>query len=194
MLFPAQLGYFQTWLLYHNALSAGVEIEDILKFARKSKERVGDEPEVVAELRAQVAEQQRLIRQILERDGDASIGSGSLSSASVSAPNGRATTGNAFTGDTEMTRLMKKSPEPVRASSELLKAISPRAASAVAVPRVRTPSPVAFQAYGAMELCNVPPPATEARPPSVQQVRHFCSDLQLLWRIPHEFSPPIFVY
>ena len=35
-----QLGYFQTWLLYHDALSSGVEIEDVLKHTRKSKNRV----------------------------------------------------------------------------------------------------------------------------------------------------------
>jgi hypothetical protein len=30
--------HIQTWLLYHNALSTGVVIEDILKYARTSKE------------------------------------------------------------------------------------------------------------------------------------------------------------
>ena len=41
--FFLQIGYFQTWLLYHNALSAGVAIEDILKHARKTKEMAGEE-------------------------------------------------------------------------------------------------------------------------------------------------------
>ena len=51
-----QMGYLQTWLLYHNALSAGVVIEDILKHARKSKERASttDDLNSIAELRAQV--------------------------------------------------------------------------------------------------------------------------------------------
>ena len=63
------MGYFQTWLLYHNALSSGVEIEDILKFARRTKERASDDSGVVIELRSQVAEQQKIINQIiLERD------------------------------------------------------------------------------------------------------------------------------
>jgi hypothetical protein len=38
-----QIGYLQTWLLYHNALSSGVVIEDILKHARKTKEMASDE-------------------------------------------------------------------------------------------------------------------------------------------------------
>ena len=38
-----QIGYLQTWLLYHNALSSGVVIEDVLKHARKTKEMAGDE-------------------------------------------------------------------------------------------------------------------------------------------------------
>ena len=42
-LFVYQIGYLQTWLLYHNALSSGVAIEDILKHARKTKENAGDE-------------------------------------------------------------------------------------------------------------------------------------------------------
>ena len=41
--FLFKVGYFQTWLLYHNALSSGVVIEDILKHARKTKESAGDE-------------------------------------------------------------------------------------------------------------------------------------------------------
>ena len=69
--YKSQLGYFQTWLLYHNALSSGVEIEDILKYARRSKEQhATDDATVVHELRAQVSEQQRLIRHLLERTGE----------------------------------------------------------------------------------------------------------------------------
>jgi len=46
-----------------------VEIEDILKFARRTKERASDDSGVVIELRSQVAEQQKIINQIiLERD------------------------------------------------------------------------------------------------------------------------------
>jgi len=62
------MGYFQTWLLYHNALSSGVEIEDILKYARRNKEKANDDSELVIELKSQVAEQQKVINQILERD------------------------------------------------------------------------------------------------------------------------------
>jgi hypothetical protein len=45
-----QLGYFQTWLLYYDALSAGVEMKDILNYARRSKERSRDE---IDQLKAQ---------------------------------------------------------------------------------------------------------------------------------------------
>jgi len=58
-----QMGYLQTWLLYHNALSAGVAIEDVLKFARKNKEKFKtDTTEQVNELKAQVLEQERLLK------------------------------------------------------------------------------------------------------------------------------------
>lgn len=79
-----QLGYYQTWLLYHNALSSGVEIDDILKHARRSKD-------VVGELRAQVAEQQDLIRRLLD----------SRSAADSAAPAGQ---------ESEQSALLKKSP------------------------------------------------------------------------------------
>ena len=57
----------QTWLLYHNALSAGVVIEDILKHARKSKERATmvDDSNSIIEMRTQLAEQERTIRMLL---------------------------------------------------------------------------------------------------------------------------------
>ena len=57
----------QTWLLYHNALSYGVVIDDVLKYARKSKERAGDEVDNISELRNQLAEQERTIRLLMQR-------------------------------------------------------------------------------------------------------------------------------
>ena len=62
----SQLGYFQTWLHTHNASSQGVEIDDILEYARRTKERGGGggkhgggggevDSETVRELRATVA-------------------------------------------------------------------------------------------------------------------------------------------
>ena len=60
-----QLGYFQTWLLYYDALSAGVEMKDILKYARRSKEKSADETETVDALKLQV---QRLEKLILEKN------------------------------------------------------------------------------------------------------------------------------
>jgi callose synthase len=46
-----QLGVLQTWLLYHNALSSGVAIEDILKYASRKKEGAEHDGESVVELR-----------------------------------------------------------------------------------------------------------------------------------------------
>lgn len=79
------MGYFQTWLLYHNALSSGVEIEDILKFARRTKERASDDSGVVIELRSQVAEQQKLINQIiLERESKQATTAASSATSKIS--------------------------------------------------------------------------------------------------------------
>lgn len=75
-----QIGVLQTWLLYHNALSSGVAIEDILKYARKTKERAGSEEDTINELKAQVAQQERLIRQLLNAETKPTYGSTSLSS------------------------------------------------------------------------------------------------------------------
>lgn len=62
-----QIGTLQTWLLYHNALSAGVVIEDILKYARKTKERANDEGDIsITELKTQLAHQERLIQQLIQ--------------------------------------------------------------------------------------------------------------------------------
>jgi hypothetical protein len=72
-----QIGYLQTWLLYHNALSAGVAIEDILKHARKTRERGIVEDEDISTLRAQLQEQERLVKQLYEtlgKSGGASVG------------------------------------------------------------------------------------------------------------------------
>lgn len=37
----------QTWLLFHNALSEGVVIDDILKYARMNKELAGDDEDLL---------------------------------------------------------------------------------------------------------------------------------------------------
>jgi hypothetical protein len=60
------LGYLQTWLLYHNALSRGVEIEDILKYARRSKEKANVEADTVAELKAKLLQQDLKIQELIE--------------------------------------------------------------------------------------------------------------------------------
>lgn len=62
-----QLGYLQTWLLYHNALEKGIAMEDILKFARRSKEKAVSAGDDMDNLRAQVAEQERTIRNLMQK-------------------------------------------------------------------------------------------------------------------------------
>ncbi|CAN0060960.1 unnamed protein product, partial [Ectocarpus sp. 13 AM-2016] len=76
----------QTWLLFHNALSEGVVIDDILKYARMNKELAGvdeDSLESSSELKkivqAQAAELELLKQRIMSGGGGAFIGiNGSL--------------------------------------------------------------------------------------------------------------------
>ena len=62
------LGVLQTWLLYHNALSSGVAIQDILQYASRQKETgiAGFDGNTIAELRNQVADQERTLRQLMQ--------------------------------------------------------------------------------------------------------------------------------
>jgi callose synthase len=68
-----QIGYFQTWLLYHNALSTGVVIEDVLKHARRTKEMAGIEGDSITELRAALAAQERTIRMLVQNNSSNDI-------------------------------------------------------------------------------------------------------------------------
>lgn len=105
------MGYLQTWLLYHNAISSGVEVQDILKHARTSKETTHVVADEVGQLRKQVDAQQLLIRQLLEKGGPQS--STHAAAAFTAGGSGKR---HAFTeGDTELTSLMLKSPEPAYA-------------------------------------------------------------------------------
>lgn len=62
-----QIGYLQTWLLYHNALSSGVVIEDVLKYARRTKETANiEEDQTIDNLRKQLVEQKQMIQQLME--------------------------------------------------------------------------------------------------------------------------------
>lgn len=64
----------QTWLLFHNALSEGVVVDDILKQARQSQETASSngQSEEIAQLRRQVELQQQALGALLEGRGDAS--------------------------------------------------------------------------------------------------------------------------
>lgn len=55
-------GHIQTWLLYHNALSANVVVSDILRYARRSKESGGSGGENNEDLVEQVAELRKLVQ------------------------------------------------------------------------------------------------------------------------------------
>lgn len=104
----------QTWLLYHNAISAGVEVQDILKHARTSKETTHVVADEVNQLKKQVDAQQALIRQMMEQQQlqqprHAAVG-GPASTSSNSGASGKRF---AFPEkDTELTGLMQRSPEP----------------------------------------------------------------------------------
>jgi len=82
-----QLGYFQTWLLYYDALSAGVEMKDILKYARRSKERSSDETEIIDQLKLQVSRQEKIIQDILSKGGGGEMELGERSSLTSSSNN-----------------------------------------------------------------------------------------------------------
>ncbi|GMH49304.1 hypothetical protein TrRE_jg1805, partial [Triparma retinervis] len=65
--FPAHV---QTWLLYHNALSSDVVIEDILKYSRRSQEKEGgrgdaDVDSQVDQLRAMIMKQDALLQKLV---------------------------------------------------------------------------------------------------------------------------------
>lgn len=70
-------GHIQTWLLYHNALSANVVVSDILRYARKTQESSG--VEVDEDLAEQVAELKKIVQkqeQLLASKGILEGGSG----------------------------------------------------------------------------------------------------------------------
>ena len=63
--------HVQTWLLYHNALSSDVVIEDILKYSRRSQEKEGgrgdgDVDSQVEQLRAMIMKQDLLLKKLIE--------------------------------------------------------------------------------------------------------------------------------
>ena len=102
----------QTWLLYHNAISSGVEVQDILKHARTSKETTHVVADEVNQLKKQVDAQQQLIRQMMEQQQQQLSqprGSAATTATSTSASGKKF---NFSEKDTELTSLMQRSPEP----------------------------------------------------------------------------------
>ena len=80
-----QVGYMQTWLLYHNALSSGVVIEDVLKYARRTKESANiEEDQTIENLRSQLEEQKLMIKQLMDNDAHRGHGHGQGSSHNLS--------------------------------------------------------------------------------------------------------------
>ena len=90
--------HIQTWLLYHNALSANVVVSDILRYARKNQESGGgvaneDVMEQVAELRKIVQKQEQILTgHGLSSHGDIGPGDQSVAPSMnlTDAPAGRA--------------------------------------------------------------------------------------------------------
>lgn len=102
------MGYLQTWLLYHNALSRGVEIDNILQYARKSKEKAAVDTESVAELKARLANQEKKIQELLDLKTNLEAGERtSLRNASMSASSYGATAGGQLKSDAVSYQLSK---------------------------------------------------------------------------------------
>ncbi|CAM9242035.1 unnamed protein product, partial [Phaeothamnion confervicola] len=86
-------GAIQTWLLFHNALSQGVVVEDILKYARKTQEQVVDEEEDLTELKARVKHQELLLMQLMNSGGGPLTPMGASSSGGGSYDSGGSSRG-----------------------------------------------------------------------------------------------------
>ena len=67
-------GIIQTWLLYHNALSADVVVSDILRYARKTQESGGESGENTEDMVEQILE----LKKIIQRQEEALINAGLL--------------------------------------------------------------------------------------------------------------------
>jgi len=124
-----QIAYLQTWLLYHNALSAGVVIDDILKYARKSKEQAIVEVNQMSDLRTQVAEQDRIIKSLLQNRGKVEM---------TETANFAATTGSKGYGSTGVTvsineNASKAAVAAATTSTVPFKSASPAAPSGTAI-------------------------------------------------------------
>ena len=112
-----QLGVLQTWLLYHNALDAGVAIEDILVYAKRKKDGHVDEAAVI-ELRNQIMEQEKIIKYLTDlhvQGGDAASTERTGLLAASAAP-GKAY-GSSTIGDTVPMNIAAVPIQPTRTTS-----------------------------------------------------------------------------
>jgi len=78
--------YIQTWLLYHNALSSGVVVSDILRYARKTQEASAGASEVSQDMAEQIQELRKIVQKqehILQGAG-LSAGGGGLEERNIS--------------------------------------------------------------------------------------------------------------
>lgn len=126
-----QVGYLQTWLLYHNALSTGVVHEDILKYAKKTKEKALDDREVIRNLERKLSEQEKKLQALL-----------------VPPPNNSTDNSGIEMKEKEKTALLSSWTQPKRSygaaeeSNPMVVSVNPSTAAAAVTAATRNVSPV----------------------------------------------------
>lgn len=120
--------HIQTWLLYHNALSSGVVVSDILRYARKTQEASG-----AASAESQdMAEQIQELRKIVQRQEQLLLGAGLVS-------------GDDRNASTDAISNLLTQPSPARPAVGVPDmSMSSKRSSAPAVPGARLPNSVSL--------------------------------------------------